>query len=236
MNCRDAEPLLVEAARATLLGSNGPRSAGARTDSHRASDVAAALEHAASCSTCAERLREERSLTLALNTLTAAAAAQEPSGGCEATLLAAFRDERGREVHTRRWIFALSGAMAASLVLLLGTAVLLSHESGNLVRAISQQAEVQNIQEDIQKDEQPEKEEVTDFVAFYPGADASPVDSGALVRVRVPRSSLSSFGVPAAQGGLGREEEWVSADLLVAEDGSPMAIRFVRPVSRPTRD
>ena len=74
---------------------------------------------------------------------------------------------------------------------------------------------------------------MTDFVAYYPGADLSSLDSGALVRVRVPSSALGSFGLQVAQDS---DEEWVSADLLVAEDGSPQAIRFVRPVSQSSRN
>jgi len=77
------------------------------------------------------------------------------------------------------------------------------------------------------------QEEVTDFVAFYPGADVGSLDSGALVRVRMPSSALGSFGLPVAQGS---EDQWVNADLLVGEDGSPQAIRFVRPVAPPSRN
>ncbi|HXZ19925.1 MAG TPA: hypothetical protein VEG63_08240, partial [Candidatus Acidoferrales bacterium] len=78
-----------------------------------------------------------------------------------------------------------------------------------------------------------QQEEVTDFVAFYPGADVGSLDSGALVRVRMPSSALESFGLPVAQGS---EDDWVTADLLVGQDGSPQAIRFVRPVGQASRN
>ncbi|HMD32147.1 MAG TPA: hypothetical protein VKG84_09560 [Candidatus Acidoferrales bacterium] len=233
MNCRDFEPLLVESARQA-------RPAASRS---QAADVSAALEHAASCPTCGDRLIEERGLAADLSALSAAGAAREPSAGCEAILMAAYRVERGREVHTRRWIFALSGAMAASLVVLLGTALLLSRESGTLVRSMASRFSSHPapalpgglsavVEEDASRADS-DQEEVTDFVAFYPGADAGSLDSGALVRVRVPSSALGSFGMPVAQAsGQAGEEEWVSADLLVAEDGSPLAIRFVRPATQ----
>jgi len=253
MNCREYEPLLVEAVRAA-----GRSGADAAASASKRSDLDAALSHAASCPACSERLLEERSLSAGLNLLAAADASREPSPGCGATLLAAYRAERGREAHTRRWIFAVSGALAASLIVLVGAALLLSHESSTLVRslyaklsplaarsqtagrtsssaspsaaALSVTAEDEAYDADTAA---PEQEEVTDFVAYYPGADLSSLDSGALVRVRVPSSALGSFGMQVAQGS---EEEWVSADLLVAEDGSPQAIRFVRSVSQSSRN
>ena len=238
MNCRDCEPLLVEAAR-------GLRPA---ADARRRSDVAAALEHAASCPTCGDRLNEERSLTSSLRALAGAVATHEPSEGSEAIVMAAYRTERGREVHTRRWIFALSGAMAMSLVVLLGAALLLSSESGTLVKSmtarlsgkpapVQTQASGQSEGDEVLSAANAEPEDVTDFVAFYPGADTGAIDSGALVRVRVPSSTLGSFGIHMAQANAqANEEDWVNADLLVAEDGSPVAIRFVRPPSQVARD
>ena len=230
MNCRDCEPFLVEAARES-------RAAGARPSivSRRSAEIAAALEHAASCVACNERLHGERSLSASLRGLAVAAETREPSAGSEAIVMAAYRTERGREKHARRWFFALSGAMAASLVMLLGTALLLSRESGTLVKSMTPglsakgTAALDGTQSEAGDDAAAMDEDVTDFVAFYPGADTGAVDAGALVRVRVPSSALSSFGVHMAQAGQSSDEEWVNADLLVGEDGSPVAIRFVRP-------
>ncbi len=239
MNCRDCELVLMEAARA-----GGASAASAAARSMEGSDLHAALDHAASCPACFERLAEQRSLSAGLRLLAAADASREPSPGCGATLLAAYRAERGSEVHTRRWVFAVSGALAASLIVLVGAALLLSHESSTLVRSFyskisplsAHRAAIPATAEEQASDGDnaaPEQEEVTDFVPYYPGADLSSLDSGALVRVRVPASALGSFGVQVAQG---NEEEWVSADLLVAEDGSPQAIRFVRPVAQSSQN
>ncbi len=236
MNCRECEPLLMEAARQGEGTKGRSRSFG--------TDVTAALEHAAVCASCAERLAEERAVTAELRRLALAERASEPSAGCAATLMAAYRTERGREVHARRWIFAMSGAMAASLAVLLGAALVLSSESSSLVRSMtsrfaplaarnhggggtaSSQAASGSAGEVAEEIAGTQPDEVTDFFAFYPGADVSSFDSGALVRVRVPSSELGAFGLPVGQGS---EEQWVSADLLVDEDGSPQAIRFVRP-------
>ena len=238
MNCRECETLLVEAARLASRTSvaNSERS-----------DLAAALDHAASCPACAERLSDERSVQTGLCSLAAAESQRIPTPGCEAILMAAYRTERGREVHTRRWMFAVSGAMAASLFVLLGAALVLSSESSQLVKAMSSRfgslsagnrgASAQQpsmLPDDVSDGSaSADQEEVSDFVAFYPGADVSSLDSGALVRVRMPSSALGAFGLPVAQGS---DDQWVSADLLVDEDGSPQAIRLVRPVPQSSRD
>jgi len=241
MNCRECEPLLVEAVREAASRSLGT----AEGKREPRWELVAALEHAATCPSCAERLAEERALTAELGKLAAVESGRVPSVGAEATLMAAYRTERGREVRTRRWIFAVSGAMAASLFVLLGVAVLLSSESTALVSSMTSKfaplaahpgASARTASSEAPSaaaGEAAQEEEVTEFVAFYPGADVSALDSGALVRVRVPSSSLGSFGLPVT---LGNDEEWVSADLLVDEDGVPQAIRFVRPAAQASRN
>jgi len=235
--CAEWEAALVEAARVP-----------ARSGSERAPSAAfeEALEHAETCPTCAERLAAERALSADLNLLAEADSFVQPSPGCEAVLLAAFRSERGREVRARRWIFAVAGTLAACLVILLGAALLISRDSGSLARGVFSRlpqlgrnpaapAAAIEVLPGVSAAEMEDEddEEVTDFYAFYPGADLSSVESGALVRVRVPSSELEAFGFEVLQG---REEEWVNADLLVAEDGSPQAIRFVLPTTQDTKD
>ena len=66
---------------------------------------------------------------------------------------------------------------------------------------------------------------------FFPLAYSNlPVSNAQLVRVRVPRSALVSFGltpldIPAAGG----DQATVPADVLVGEDGVARAVRFVTP-------
>lgn len=57
-----------------------------------------------------------------------------------------------------------------------------------------------------------------------------PVSNAQLIRVRVPRSALASFGLApmdVPSGGAG-EQATVPADVLVGEDGVARAIRFVK--------
>jgi hypothetical protein len=64
----------------------------------------------------------------------------------------------------------------------------------------------------------------TDFIPVVDPAAWQPGDSAQMLRVRLPRSSLSSFGLPA-NASLAWEP--VRADVIVGRDGIVRAIRFV---------
>lgn len=70
-----------------------------------------------------------------------------------------------------------------------------------------------------------EREIVTDFMPLTYGAALSPNEGGQLVRVELPRSALSSLGLPMNAE---RPNERVKADVLLGHDGLARAIRFVR--------
>jgi hypothetical protein len=65
----------------------------------------------------------------------------------------------------------------------------------------------------------------TDFIPLTYGADLSSMDSGRVVRVELPRTALTRFGLPMNAE---RAGEPVKADVLIGEDGLAQAIRFVR--------
>lgn len=69
------------------------------------------------------------------------------------------------------------------------------------------------------------QEIATDFLPLtYDTADQV-MESGQVIRVQMPRTALASFGLPV---NLERANETVKADLLLADDGSARAIRFIR--------
>ncbi|HYE13588.1 MAG TPA: hypothetical protein VD968_04005, partial [Pyrinomonadaceae bacterium] len=70
-----------------------------------------------------------------------------------------------------------------------------------------------------------EEEITTDFIPLMQGAQGAGLDSGAVVRVELPRSALASLGLPVNAE---RAHERVKADVVVGEDGTARAIRFVR--------
>jgi hypothetical protein len=70
-----------------------------------------------------------------------------------------------------------------------------------------------------------ESEYATDFFPLAYGGDQTPMESGEVIRVQMPRSALIAFGLPV---NVERADVPVKADLLVGEDGLARAIRFVR--------
>jgi hypothetical protein len=68
-------------------------------------------------------------------------------------------------------------------------------------------------------------EYLTDFLPLRYGDSQKPMESGALIRVQMPRSALARFGLPVNAE---RADAPIKADLLVGEDGLAHAIRFVR--------
>ena len=69
------------------------------------------------------------------------------------------------------------------------------------------------------------QEVATDFFPLVYEQVSQPLESGQLIRVQMPRTALASFGLPVNQE---RADTPVKADVLLAEDGSARAIRFVR--------
>lgn len=70
-----------------------------------------------------------------------------------------------------------------------------------------------------------DEEITTDFIPLTQGGRFAQGEGGHLVRVELPRSALTSFGLPVnAEASGGR----VKADVLLGEDGTARAIRFVR--------
>ncbi|HEX8459024.1 MAG TPA: hypothetical protein VF656_17155 [Pyrinomonadaceae bacterium] len=71
-----------------------------------------------------------------------------------------------------------------------------------------------------------EAESVTEFIPLVAGApEAQPLESGQVVRVKLPRAALASLGLPLNAE---RSNETVKADVLLGNDGLARAIRFVR--------
>jgi len=68
------------------------------------------------------------------------------------------------------------------------------------------------------------KELATDFVLVGSGNALDLQDGGQLVRVELPRSALTKFGLPM---NMDRADERIKADVLVGTDGLARAIRFV---------
>jgi hypothetical protein len=69
----------------------------------------------------------------------------------------------------------------------------------------------------------PAEEVATDFIPV--GYTPAPLDSGQVVRVKMPRSALATFGLPVNAE---RSQEPIKADVLYGADGLARAVRFIR--------
>ena len=69
-----------------------------------------------------------------------------------------------------------------------------------------------------------QREYVTQFFPVLHGGELIPLESGQIVRVRMPRSNLIPLGIPFNQE---RTSETIRADVLVSNDGLARAIRLV---------
>lgn len=68
-----------------------------------------------------------------------------------------------------------------------------------------------------------ETEVLSDFIPLGSDLNQAPIESGHLVRVRMPRSALTAFGLPM---NFDRANESIKADVLIGDDGVARAIRF----------
>jgi hypothetical protein len=76
-----------------------------------------------------------------------------------------------------------------------------------------------------QRSESRSTEIATDFLPLTFVDDSAAPQSGHLVRMKVPRSSLVAFGVPM---NMDRAGELITADVIIGDDGLARAIRFIQ--------
>jgi hypothetical protein len=167
-----------------------------------------ALVHIEVCAGCAARFASERALTAELRALAASLEAAQAPPGLEAALRAAFRGQRAKPAVMWQW---WRGAMpiAASFVILVAGAVALLRRAP--APELAQPAASQEL--------------TTEFIPLVYENGLFPAENVQIVRVKLPRIALVSFGLPINED---RAGEPVKADVLLGDDGVARAIRFVR--------
>ena len=169
---------------------------------------------------------------------------EAPPTRMEGVLLGAFRAEQRAKARRRNWI--AYGAIAASVAMLISAAMLTRREPPVQLAALPK-VETQ-MAEAVTAAPVPAQRAITAKPAvrrspprlravrevaevatqFMPMPDASilaPIESGRVVRVRIPRSAMLEFGLPINEN---RASELVRADVVLGEDGLARAIRFVQ--------
>ena len=160
----------------------------------------------------------------------ASADGRQAPGYIEAALVSAYRLRQASAARNviplpakQLWSSHYRGIAATLLVGLLGFAAVLmlriqQPETNQAPRPASPQA--------------PRSIEIaTDFFALTSGAELDGMESGQLVRVRLPRNAMSSYGLPVNHD---RLDEPVTAQVLISQDGVARAIRFLSEQNAPS--
>jgi hypothetical protein len=228
MTCRDFDEIVHGLVRLELLDVNLRE---------------AALEHAARCSQCEERMAHARLLSEA--TELAASRAQEHGAAphVEAVLLTAFRNRRRRATWWRTMEWATATAAAVALAGFFWIAPYRSKKTTAPAPGRGVSSQVRGLQDasgpdsssPADQDAAPETNvvrvaasgayEAGDFVLLPFAGGIEPEDAGMVVRVQLTPASLAELGYPVAEAS---DEGLVRADVLVGEDGWPRAVRLVQ--------
>lgn len=206
-------------------------------------------EHALVCRECAKRLELEDSLLKALRQEARATRFLQPSAATDRSVLESFR---GRTGVPRRAIASLTGwPVAAAAAVLLAVLVAVVFDRGNVDFVPHEGTE-----ELAQAGQDPgasgsgrlgrgttsagegaavegsgwplEADLATDFFALTSCPELRCLEGAQHVRVSLPRSSMTYFGLPVSNPG---GSDRIDADVFVGVDGVARAIRFVQPVS-----
>jgi hypothetical protein len=203
----------------------------------------AALEHAAHCEHCSERMADAATLAEASEMMAQNSRGEQAPHHLEAPLLAAFRNHHRRASWRRSLEWASVGAAAAVLLIFLWAAN--GRSKGQSSPAPRKDVSSQSsMPVEAKTSPAPKQDEVapveTTMVAEasakepYSASDFVPVpftsaiaadDSGMVVRVQLTRASLAQLGYPVAET---PDEELILADVLVGEDGWPRGVKLIQ--------
>jgi hypothetical protein len=209
----------------------------ARDEGLEVSTLEDALRHADSCESCDALLEEAELLSSDLRALAARHAADAAPVRVEKALLLAFRkrqDPGANASRLRRWSAAIAGVAAAIVLVtvLAGRPKPLSHPSGGATAkqlglpdgSSGLRAGAPTAPQQAQQTASLDNEESADsFVPLSGTYDLASLNEDAIVRVVLSGEDLESLGLPVGDSG----DEQVVADLIVANDGTPQAIRVV---------
>jgi hypothetical protein len=183
----------------------------------------AAAEHAGKCPKCAALAESWSSVRAELAVFADATRDAGAPARVRMRLLEKLRAEkRPHELYRRTGLIAAWGLAAAAV--LLGA---ISWQ--NWLRDLHAVRSTKGLPA-VRQDPGPQPSRATtvadeDTGAFTPLPGALPMasDDGSIYQVRMQRASLGALGLPVNEDGAA---DWISVDLLVADDGTPQAVRL----------
>jgi hypothetical protein len=197
MNCREFDDVVFEVAR------------------EWGADIAA-LAHAEACSRCAARLGNEREVAVALRALATDSQSLEAPARVERALIAAYRRGVGAQPGGRLGALWPIWGVVAAVVVLIVAAMLQPGAPGPAASSNPSVSEPVEIAE--------AGEFATEYFALEQGTDLTALEGAPVVRIKLPRTVLASFGLPMNPE---RAEEPVQADVVLGPDGIARAVRFL---------
>ncbi len=227
MTCREFDEVVHGLVRMELLDVNARE---------------AAVEHAAHCELCSQRMADALALADASEVSKKFVDGAQTPVSVEAALVAAFRNYHRRASWRRRLEWASVGAAAAVLLVFLWTGRWRTKEQPSPApkKAVTSQSSAPL----DAKSSAPSVPAGADVGAAargdvpasgnYVASDFVPVpftgaidsdDPGMVVRVQLTRDSLAQLGYPVAQT---PDEGLIVADVLVGEDGWPRGVKLIQ--------
>lgn len=217
MNCEEFEQMGLDAARDASL-----------------SEVqrAAAREHASACSHCAALQDSWNATGAALREFAEDTAMAQTPARVEMRLRQEFRT-RHVTLKVRRRAVIAAWALAAAVVVVGAVGFrnwrkstseqAANRSAGNLgANPLAAEQSAAGKPDSGNSESLMADGELSDFT-LLPGALSADASDGAILRVRLQRSSLGSLGLPVNEE---RAAEWIQVDLLVGNDGLPQAVRL----------
>jgi hypothetical protein len=237
MECRECDSIIHDFMRAEVANEE------ARTK---------AFDHIMRCARCEARFSNVRSLERALRALAETTDSEPSAAQLEPVLRSVFQQQKRARQRSRSVASWLAIGMAASLLLSIGFVsrhLIFAPERKPTILATPltvQPAGMSNAQipgtaakvaqeTGKRRKSRPRgpalpmdgEEFVTGFYALPYAENSGHIMSGEVVRVKLRGSALPGIGFPMALNG-DRTAEQFTADLIVGENGLPLAIRFVR--------
>jgi len=210
-----------------------------------------AISHADECPSCSSLLDQVRTLNAAMRELAEQDRGALASAQAETALRTIFRQRRAMQVHARawrRWIWAGAAAVIVATVLTMLTlrpgakpaTPLAAHAPAQAnspaiqpptatpprdqAQTVPQQG-AGNTLNSPKPAQDSDTESAQDFVPLPDSLPLLPAEEASVVRVRMRRGSLNAFGLQVNEE---RAADLIQVEFLVAEDGTPRAVRYVR--------